>query len=252
MARRSGAKLATGTSVVDYRSPASIVSTFAKQLIPGVDSQTILQHLRQNPADQKRVDTAIRAEYSRQRSILRKRVERMEAAGETANQFFSRFGDIKKSMPTAKGLSTQEMMQRMAAMSRAIGGGYQATLTEVKASRKSAMERVRQEAEDAGDDVTADFLSKELTPKQAEKVNRVWAIVRAVMGKSLGKAIGSGGLDVKIHETVIEGGQSVLAMGAQVLSDYDADIADLETIKERFTQTGKTRVAWAKAHRKRR
>lgn len=226
MARRTGARLPEGTTVVDFRSPASILEALGS-------------------------DAAIRKEYSRQRSIIRKRIERMAQAGETANQFYQRFGDLKRALPTAKGMSTQEMAQRMAAMARAIGGGYQSTLTEVKEARKSAMERVRQEAEEAGDDMTASFLSKELTPKQAEKVGRVWNIIRGVMGKSIGKVIGSSGIDVKIHETVIDGrGQSVLSMAAQVLSDYDADISTLETLRDRFTQTGKTRVAWAKAHRR--
>ena len=225
MARRSGAKLPKGTTVVDFRSEAAILAKLGSE-------------------------AKLRAEYSRQRSIIRKRIERMKEAGETTNQFYQRFGDLKRALPTAKGLSTSEMAKRMAATARAIGGGYQATLTEVKTSRKAAMERVRREAEDVGDLETADFLSKELTPKQAEKVGKVWAIVRAVMGKSIGKTLGSGDTDVKIHQVVIEGGQSVLGMASQVLTDFDADIATLETIKERFTQTGKTRVAWAKAHRR--
>lgn len=223
MAARTGAKLPQGTSIVDFRSPAAILNALGSE-------------------------KAIRAEYSRQRSIIRKRIERMEKAGETTNTFYQRFGDMKRAIPTAKGLSTEEMKQRLAAMARAIGGGYQSTLTEVKAARKAAMERVRQEAEDAGDAATADFLGKELTPKQAEKVGRVWNIVRGVMGRSLGKLIGSGDMDVKITRVVMEGKQSVLSMAAQVLSDYDADIATLEILRERFTQTGKTRVAWSKAH----
>ena len=223
MAARTGAKLPQGTSIVDFRSPAAILAALGSEKV-------------------------IRAEYSRQRSIIRKRIERMEKAGETTNTFYQRFGDMKRAIPTAKGLSTEEMSQRLAAMARAIGGGYQSTLTDVKAARKTAMERVRQEAEEAGDDITADFLGKELTPKQAEKVGRVWNIVRGVMGRSLGKLIGSGDMDVKIHRIVMGGKQSVLSMAAQVLSDYDADIATLETLQERFTQTGKTRVAWAKAH----
>ena len=73
------------------------------------------------------------------------------------------------------------------------------------------------------------------------------------MGKSLGKSMGSGDVEKQIYKMVVQGGQSVLSMAAAVMSHYDADIAELETLKERFTQTGKTRVAWSKAHgRKRR
>lgn len=225
---RRGAKLPQGLTPYDFRTPSSIMSALGS-------------------------DKAVREEYSRQRSIIRKRVERMAAAGETSNQFYKRFGNLAQAMPSAKGLSTKEMMTRLAASSRAIGGGYQSTMTAVKQARKETQERIRQQAEEEGDDETAEFFSKPLTPKQTEKANRIWGIVRAVMGKSLGKSIGSDGMEKQIYQTVVEGGQSVLSMAAAVMSHYDADIAELETLKERFTQTGKTRVAWSKAHgRKRR
>lgn len=225
---RRSAKLPQGLTPYDFRTPSSIMSALG-------------------------TEAAVRAEYSRQRSIIRKRVERMAAAGETSNQFYKRFGNLAQAMPTAKGLSTKEMMSRMAASSRAIGGGYQSTMTAVKQSRKETMERLREQAEEEGDDLTADYLSKPLTPKQAEKVNKLWGIIRAVMGKSLGKSIGSGDMEKQIIQMVVAGGQSVLSMAAAVMSHYDADIAELETLKNRFTQTGKTRVAWSKAHgRKRR
>ena len=224
MPRQRGARLPEGMTILDFRSPSAIESKLT-------------------------TDAAIRAEYSRQRSIIRKRVERMKAAGETSNAFYRRFGDLEKAMPTAKGLSTKEMEMRMAASARAIGGGYQSTLEQIKAARKASMERVRDEAKAAGDTATADFLDKPLTPKQAEKVNRIWGIVKAILGRSLGKSIGSGETDVKIHQLVLEGGRSVLSMAAQVLSDYDADVQQLETLRERFTTTGKTRVSWDRAHR---
>ena len=173
----------------------------------------------------------------------------MAAAGETANPFYQRFGNLGESLPTAKGMSTGEMMRRMAASARAISGSYRSTLEGVKEQRREQSRRLAERAREAGDDETADFFeSGSLSPKQEEKVNRVWGIVKAMMGKSIGKALGSDETEAMIVDVVRKGKRTVLSMAAEVISRLDDDVTKLEGAKERFTQTGKTRVSWSKAH----
>ena len=224
-ARRQQSRLPQGTTLADFSSPARILAALGNE-------------------------SAIRAEYSRQRSIIRKRVERMAAAGETANQFYQRFGNLGEALPTAKGMSTQQMMLRMAASARAISGSYTSTLGEVKENRREQSKRMAERAREAGDEETAAFFEKGgLSPRQEEKVNKVWGIVRAMMGSAIARGIGSGETENAIVSTVIQGGgRSVLSMATQVMTILNADLDQLEGAGKRFTQTGKTRVAWSKAH----
>ena len=225
MATRRGAKLPPNTSLLDFSTPAKILEKLGS-------------------------DAAVRREYSRQRSIIRKRVERMAAQGETSSQFYKTFGDLATALPTAKGLSTQEMLMRMTASARAIGGGYQSTLTQVKAARQETASRLADQARQVGDVETANALERGLTPSQMEKMGKLWGILRATMGKRFSRAIGSGDINLMIAETVIEGKRSVLSMAATLINDLGGGTAELEGAMERYTQTGKERVAWTRSHRK--
>lgn len=224
-ARRQQSRLPQGSTLADFSSPARILAALGNE-------------------------SAIRAEYSRQRSIIRKRVERMAAAGETSNPFYRRFGNLGEALPTAKGMSTQEMMRRMAASARAVSGAYTSTLKGVKEQRREQSRRLAEKARAAGDDETAQYFeSGKLTPKQEEKINKIWGVVRAMMGRSIPRGLGSGETESIIVETVIQGGKrSVLSMATEVLTRLDADVDQLEGAKERFTQTGKTRVSWSRSH----
>lgn len=228
MARRQASRLLPGTTLADYSSPARIRSALG-------------------------TESAIRAEYSRQRSIIRKRVERLAKAGETSNAFYQRFGNLAEALPTAKGMSTKDMMQRMAASARALSGAYTSTLKGILQQRKEMSERIAKQARERGDIQTADFLeSGKLTGRQEMKIKRVWKIVRAVAGKSIGYALGSGDIDDQIAEAVTGGGskQSALSIASQILTAMDADTQDLERAKKQFTKEGKVRVAWTREQRK--
>lgn len=224
MARRKSL-LKEGTIPSDYRSHRSQLETLGSE-------------------------AAIRSEYSRLRSIIRKRVERMQEAGETTNRFFSRFGDMDRAIPTAKGLETSEMSMRLSAMAQALGGGYTGTVREIREERKAAMERMAAEAEDAGDDETADFLrSNTPTAKQWDKIHAVMGIVFGTVGRS----VGSKEVEVAAAKLVLgKQKKSALQMAAEVARDLGFDeTGTLSEMKERYRQDGKQRVAWTRAHQRR-
>ena len=71
----------------------------------------------------------IRAEASRMRSIIRKRMERMEIAGETTNRSFELFGDRKTSLPSINSMTDAQVKEFMSRAAQQIGGGHMATLS---------------------------------------------------------------------------------------------------------------------------
>lgn len=235
MARRSNAaKLPEGMTLLDFASPAAIMRAFQ--------------------GDEKR----IRAEYSRQRSIVRKRVERMAAAGETDNFVFRKYGDLKQALPTADQLSTRQMMEILTNTGSTIAGGYQSTLSDIRQRRRKlrktieeAQEKQRGKAkgkkgaaaagEDGGDDGEA------LTDAQVKKIQQLMGMTQFV----LGKAQDSDTILEEATKIVKRGGKqrNLLTMAAEILTRFDADVEDLEGLRSRFTAKGTTRVSWAKVHK---
>ena len=199
----------------------------------------------------------VREEYSRLRSIIRKRVERMASAGETENTFYRKFGDLGHALPSARGLSTQELSMRLSVAAHALGGGFSGTVREIKESRRAAMERLAQQAEDEGDDETAEFFRDpaNINPKKWAKFQKVMGLVFSVVGKS----VGSGDVEQAAAKIVLgETGKkkSVLQMAAEVTSDLgldpDTEMNLLEFMKKRYREDGQERVSWKKAHKRRR
>ena len=236
MARRSNAaRLPEGMTLLDFASPAAIMRAFQ--------------------GDEKR----IRAEYSRQRSIVRKRVERMKAAGETDNFVFRKYGDLKQALPTAKQLTTRQMMEILTNTGSTIAGGYQSTLSDIRQRRRKlkktieeAQQQQREKAkgkkgvsaaagEDGGDEGEA------LTDAQVKKVQQLMGMTQFV----LGKAQDSDTILEEATKIVKRGGKqrNLLTMAAEILTRFDADVEDLEGLRSRFTAKGTTRVSWAKAHK---
>jgi len=235
MARRSNAaRLPEGMTLLDFASPAAIMRAFQ--------------------GDEKR----IRAEYSRQRSIVRKRVERMKAAGETDNFVFRKYGDLKQALPTAKQLTTRQMMEILTNTGSTIAGGYQSTLSDIRQRRRKlkktiaeAQQQQREKAkgkkgaaaadEDDGDEGEA------LTDAQIKKVQQLMGMTQFV----LGKAQDSDTILEEATKIVKRGGKqrNLLTMAAEILTRFDADVEDLEGLRSRFTAKGTTRVSWAKAHK---
>ena len=227
--KRQGASLKKG-SLVDYSSASRIMSLYGNDM------------------------AAIRAEYSRQRSIVRKRVERMAAAGETTNITFKKFGNVHEQLPTVRSLSDAQVLEMLTRTSRQLAGGYKATLSEIRQGRRDLQETIRQQAEDAGDEDLAQALDKPLTPSQWEKVVRLMGMVQKVNGKTWSSDI----VLQSAMKVVLEGKrkESLLTKAARLLSDLGIDEDPsgkdaLESVKEQFTAKGTTRVSWAKAHGKR-
>jgi hypothetical protein len=223
MARRKGASLPAGLSITDFASPARVL------------------HALGSPS-------AIQAEYSRQRSIIRKRIERMAAAGETANKFYNLFGNLREALPQVKNLTTEQMSKLLASTSRAIAGGYQATLSEVRKSRHDVAAALRLEAEQEGDTQLAEVLAKDPSPQQMDKIRRLMGMIQKTVGR---KTLDSG--DTMRMATLVvmtsKSKTSLLTMGAKVMQLLGVDDADnLEALKDRFTAAGTTRVAWSRVH----
>ena len=145
MAKRSTAHLPTGMTLLDFASPSRILQAFNGDM------------------------KAMRAEYSRERSILRKRVERMEQKGEVYNKFYNYYGDLQKSMPSARGLSDKTVMYNLMSTAQAIGGGYKSTIEELRESRQDAVMALVQDAAKQDDkEFVFSFLNDKLTEKQKE------------------------------------------------------------------------------------
>ena len=232
MARRSNAaKLPEGLTLLDFASPAAIMRAFQ--------------------GDEKR----IRAEYSRQRSIVRKRVERMKAAGETDNFVYRKYGDLKQALPTADQLSTRQMMEILTNTGSTIAGGYQSTLSDIR-QRRRRLKKTIEEAQERGKAkgkkgaAAADEGGDEgeaLTDAQVKKIQQLMGMTQFV----LGKAQDSDTILEEATKIVKRGGKqrNLLTMAAEILTRFDADVEDLEGLRSRFTAKGTTRVSWAKAHK---
>ena len=227
MARRSsGARLPEGKLLVDFASPARIRAAYEND------------------------ERAIRAEYSRQRSIIRKRIERMEAAGETYNRTFQLYGDLKKALPSARGLTTDQMMKLMSGTAAQLGAGYQSTVRDVKAGRRAAQETLRAAAEAMGDDDLSEKLSKDLTPKQYAAVGRVMGMLKAFAPP--GTIDTNEMWEATTLEVIKKGGskRSLLAIANDVIGKLDLDV-DISDVADKYTTRGTIRVSWSKAHGKR-
>lgn len=239
MARRSNAaRLPEGTTLLDFATPGAIMRAFE--------------------GDERR----IRAEYSRQRSIVRKRVERMAAAGETENFVFRKYGDLRSALPTADKLSTRQMLDILTSTASTIGGGYQSTLRDIKQRRQrlrktieeqqkgEAKAKTRRKGKATAEDEEDEGDGGKLTDAQLRKIQKLMGMTQFV----LGKARDSGELLEMVTDTVRRGGskRNLLSMAAEILNAYGAaEPEDLEGLKSRFTAKGTTRVAWSKAHGKR-
>ena len=195
----------------------------------------------------------IRKEASRVRSIIRKRVERMEAAGEVHNRTFEMFGDIRKH--SIRDMSDADVLDFMGRMARNVAGGYQSTLSQIQQSQRDWQETLRSEAEENGDDELAKALSKRITPAQWEKIKRTMGMVQKVVGKQYD----SNTILEKALKIILGKGrnnESLLTKATRVIQslglDDDSDgISRLEAMKSQYTAKGTIRVSWAKAHGKR-
>lgn len=198
-------------------------------------------------------EQAIRNEYSRMRSIIRKRVERMAAAGETHNWVYRNFGDMPQQLPSAIGKSTKELAQIMAAQARVLSGGYQSTVREIRQSRKQAIRDIAKEAKEAGDIGFAEMIKK-ITPQQYERAKRLMGMMQSAIGKAYqsSEEVWQDALKVSLSTN---SKSNLLTEANKLLADYGLDdVETLSSMKSRFTAKGTTRQSWKRANsgRKRR
>lgn len=228
MATRKQAGLKSGTTLTDYASGSRIEKAFGGSM------------------------KDIRAEYSRQRSIIRKRVERMESAGETYNKFYGIFGD-RSVIPSAKGLTDAQVLKHLSMTAQAIGGGYVSTVSEIRERREELRERMLEQAEEYGDEELAEALKKPLTPRQYGRIGRVMGMIR----HAIGQYVGSDEVFQEATKVVLQddGKTSLLTLANKVMNntmgEENVTVEQLSAMKERYTAKGTTRVSYAKAHRKR-
>lgn len=229
MATRRGATLAPGTTLPDYSSQERIQRAFGGDM------------------------AAIRREYSRQRSIIRKRVERLKAAGETHNHFYHKYSNLDEVLPSARGLSDQELMQAMARSAHGIGAGMQSTVSEVRASREEQIAGLKADAEYYEDAELAQKLDEGITAKQLEQIQRIMGMVQKVVGR----VDDSDTLRQEATKTVLFGDPhvTILSKAAQVINNLglgDENIDAIAELKKIYTWKGTVRVSYKKAHAKRR
>lgn len=226
---RRGATLAPGTTLPDYSSQERIKRAFNDDM------------------------AAIRREYSRQRSIIRKRVERLEAAGETHNVFYNKYSKLDKVLPSARGLSDQELMQAMARSAHGIGAGMLSTVSEVRASREEQIGGLKAEADYYDDAELVERLEKGISAAQLEQMQRIMGMIQKVVG-----AIDdSNRLRQEATKTVLFGDErlSILSKAAQVINNLglgDENEDAIAELKKIYTLKGTVRVSYKKAHSKRR
>ena len=162
MALRGKSNLPRGMSLVDFASPAKIRHAFGDNM------------------------SKIRAEYSRQRSIIRKRLERMEKAGETYNWLYRQFADMDRDLPSLKGLSDAEVMRQLTRTSMALSGAYHSTVKEIREARLNEQRALYEEAKLHGDIAMMMELDRGISASDWDRINQLTDILRNITGKTVG------------------------------------------------------------------
>ena len=229
MATRKSASLKEGTTLYDYSSATRIKEAFGNNM------------------------RDIRAEASRYRSILRKRVERMEQAGETYNKFYNLYKDRERMLPSIKGLSDTQVMKYLSMYAQAIGGGYVSTVSEIREHRDELRQRMYDEAEEFGDEELMEYLKRPITPRQYGQIGRIMGMIRT----AIGQYVGSDDVYQEAMKVVLadDGKTSLLTLANKVLDNMigeeNVESEMRDAMKERYTARGTTRVSYKKAHGKR-
>lgn len=224
------ASLARGTTILDYANPTRILKAF--------------------DGDMK----AIRAEYSRIRSIERKRIDRMREAGEVYNKFYSRYSD-PEALPTTRSLTDKEVLEYLSDAAHGIAGGYKSSLSEIREARKDTLEALQAEAAENGDYELVEMLSKNPTAKQMADVGKMMGMIQ----KTVGKLEDSN----KVYQAALKAvlgksKESLLSKTARVMMElgFDEDeegneTGSLERLKSTYTSKGNYRVSYQKSRGKR-
>lgn len=231
MAKRTGARLAEGTTITDYSNPTRILRTFNNDM------------------------RAIRAEYSRQRSIIRKRLDRLEKAGEVYNKFYQYYGkDRNVQIPSLKGLSDSDVLDMLSRTAGGIGRGFQSTVKEVREARKEVFAQLELEAEESGDTAFAQQMKEGLTASQYSKVGYIMRMINKVVGR-LNSSDEAYQKAMKYVVNSSDPKESLLSKAGRIIKemglDPDDTIVKLEDLKNTFKNNGQYRANYLKSRGKR-
>lgn len=231
MAVKHTVNLAKGTQLVDYANPSRILRAFDNDM------------------------SRIRAEYSRQRSIIRKRIERMEKAGEIHNDFYRRFGNMQEAIPLLNGLSNEQVMRAMSGTANALVGGYQTTLKEIKEARLTAFEEFKAQAKKEGDKKLLQELETQGLSSQG------YQDIRTLMGYLENAGVIKVKPSKSVYTSVIKAyykkkdNESLMDIASKVVKrlrlDADTKSGMLEKIQQRSNAPGGKSVSFNEARRKR-
>ena len=230
MATNPKSRLAPGTTLPDYSTPSRILAAFGGDM------------------------SKVRAEYSRQRSIVRKRLDRMEAAGETYNKFYEYYKDRNNMIPSARSLSDHDLMDAMRRTAMALSGGFKGTVTEVKESRENVVDDMIAEAEEAEDYEFAEMLRGPVSSKQLAQMGSVMGMIQRVIGRTYS----SDELRQTALKYVLQNpNESLLSKASRIMIDlgYGEDdgtsLQKLEQLKAMHTEDGHFTVQYKQSRRKR-
>ena len=231
MAKRTGARLAEGTTITDYANQTRILKAFDNDM------------------------RAIRAEYSRQRSIIRKRLDRLEKAGEVYNKFYQYYGkDRNVQIPSLRGLSDSDVLDMLSRTAGGIGRGFQTTVKEVREGRETVFENLRKEAETSGDIEFADFIKDGLTAEQYSRVGYVMRMINKVIGR-LNSSDEAYQKAMKYVVNSSDPKESLLRKASRIVSemglDSELELDALQDLKKMFKNNGQYRASYLKSRRKR-
>ena len=231
MERKNRNRLNPTKSLIDYANPTRILKAYDNDI------------------------KAIREDYSRYRSIIRKRLDRMEQAGETYNPYYNYYKDRDESLPSARGLSDTKLMKRMASLAAGVSGAYQDTVSEIRASRADALTAWKGVAEAENDEELASYLD-EITPEQLAEIGRIMGMITFAVGVK-GKLLDSSGVYQEAMKAVLnqKNTKSLLSKAANIINDMGLDDSDdtsaLEKMKTKYNWHGEVKVSYKKAHQKR-
>lgn len=197
---------------------------------------------------------AIREDASRYRNIIRKRLDRMEAAGETTNPYYNYYKDRETKLGTVRGMSDEEVMRILPTWAAGVSGAYQDTLTAVKQARADLVESWRLYAEEEGDEDLADLLSNP-TPEQMAAIGKLMGMITYAVGVK-GKLLDSATVYQEAMKAVLGNKKgSLLTKAANIINnmglDDSEDASGLSKMKEKYSWQGGVKVSYQKSHKKR-
>lgn len=192
-------------------------------------------------------EKAIRAEYSRMRSIIRKRINELEKANVKRNWLYRTFGDMQKQLPTARGMSTRDMMKRMAPMARALSGSYKQTnLRDIRRTEAKTIKTIADQAKTAGQVADAKDIGT-WTDAEFEKFKILMGMIENVVGRQLSYDKGiTAAVSAALQNR--QPGQSLRDMAKKAVDLMGMSRRAKQNAKHslefRWTAKGKTKVSW--------